>query len=102
MKEYIVKYSDEAKLDLANIYSYIANEFHEPKTAEKLVKRLMAAVSDLSFMAGSYHFYDVEPFRSQGIRYFSEGKYSIFYIIQDDTAFVVRILNGSRNIPELL
>ena len=102
MNQYEVRYSEEAKLDLADIYSYISNEFHEPKTAENLIKRLMSVVSDLSFMADSYHIYDVEPFRSQGFRYFSEGKYSIFYKIQNDTAFVVRILNGTRNIPDLL
>ena len=102
MNEFIVRYSDEAKLDLADIYSFIANEKHEPRTAENFVKRLMSVISDLSFMADSYHFYDVEPFRSQGFRYFSEGKYSIFYKIIDDTAYVVRIINGTRNIPEIL
>ena len=102
MNQYEVRYSEEAKLDLADIYSYIANEFHEPKTAENLIKRLMSVVSDLSFMADSYHIYDVEPFLSQGFRYFSEGKDSIFYKIQNDTALVVRILNGTRNSPDLL
>lgn len=102
MNHYEVRYSEEAKLDLADIYSYVANEFHEPKIAENLVKRLSAVISDLSFMADSYHIYDVEPFNTQGFRYFSEGKYSIFYKIQNDTAFVVRIINGIRNIPDLL
>ena len=102
MNEYTVRWSDEAKLDLAEIYSYIANEYHEPKNAEKLTRRLITSVSDLSFMADSYHFYDVEPFRSKEIRYFSEGKYSIFYKIIGNTAFVIRILNGTRDIPNLL
>ncbi|MBO4628449.1 MAG: type II toxin-antitoxin system RelE/ParE family toxin [Treponema sp.] len=102
MNQFEVRYSEEAKLDLADIYSYISDELHEPKTAENLIKRLMSVVSDLSFMADSYHIYDVEPFSSQGFRYFSEGKYSIFYKIQKNTAFVVRIINGTRNIPDLL
>ena len=102
MNEFVVRYSEEAKLDLAEIYSFIANEYHEPKTAENLLKRLMSVISDLSFMADSYHCYDVEPFRSQGFRYFSEGNYGIYYKIQDKTAYVVRVLNGTRNIPEIL
>ena len=102
MNEFIVRYSEEAKLDLAEIYSFVLNEYKEPKTAERLIKRLMSVISDLSFMADSYHIYDVEPFRSQGFRYFSEGKYCIFYKILDNTAYVVRVINGTRNIPEIL
>ena len=102
MNNFTVRYSDEAKLDLAEIYSFIANEYQEPSTAKNLIQRIMASISDLSFMADSYHIYDEEPFSSQGLRYFSEGKYCIFYKIQENTAFVVRIINGRRNIPELL
>ena len=47
-------------------------------------------------------FYQEEPYLSQGIRYFSEGKYSVFYKIIDDTAYVIRIINGTRDIPTAL
>lgn len=53
-------------------------------------------------MAESYHFYIEEPFYSQGMRYFIEGNYCIFYKVKDKTAFVVRILYGARNFIDLL
>ena len=39
MNHYEVRYSEEAKLDLADIYSYVANEFHEPKIAKEEISK---------------------------------------------------------------
>lgn len=102
MSEFSVSYTEKALSDLDDIYNYIANNLKEPQIASKLVSRLTKAIDDLSFMAESYHFYTEEPFYSQGMRYFTEGNYCIFYKVQDKTAFVVRILYGARNFIDLL
>lgn len=102
MSEFSVSYTEKALSDLDDIYNYIANNLREPQIASKLISRLTKAIDDLSFMAESYHFYTEEPFYSQGMRYFTEGNYCIFYKVQDKTAFVVRILYGARNFINLL
>lgn len=102
MSEFNVSYTEKALSDLDDIYNYIANNLKEPQIASKLVSRLTKAIDDLSFMAESYHFYTEEPFYSQGMRYFTEGNYCIFYKVQDKTAFVIRILSGARNFIDLL
>lgn len=102
MKTFKVSYSQKAENDLNYLYSFIAEEYKNIKSATNLIRKLTKVINDLSFMADSYHFYQIEPYLSQGIRYFSEGKYSVFYKIIDDTAYVIRIINGTRDIPKIL
>lgn len=70
--------------------------------AVRLLQQLTKAVDDLSFMADSYHHFQEEPYLSEGIRYFSEGKYSVFYKIIDDTAYVIRIVPGAIDLLKAL
>ena len=92
MNTFEVSYSKQAETDLDNIYSFIAEEYKNPNAAVRLLRRLTKAVDDLSFMADSYHFYQQEPYLSQGVRYFSEGKYSVFYKVIEHEAYVIRII----------
>lgn len=102
MNTFKVSYSKKAESDLDYLYNYIANEYKNIRAATNLIRKLTKVINDLSFMADSYHFYQQEPYLSQGIRYFSEGKYSVFYKIIDDTAYVIRIINGTRDIQKVL
>lgn len=102
MNTFKVSYSEKAEADLDKIYDFVANEYHNQKAAVRLLQRLTKAVDDLSFMADSYHFFQEEPYFSKGIRYFSEGKYSVFYKIIDDTAYVLRIVPGAVDLLNAL
>ena len=102
MNKFKVSYSKEAEKDLDDIYSYIANEKKDVINATRLIRKLIKVIDDLSFMADSYHFFQTEPFLSHEVRYFSEGKYCIFYKIIDDTAYVIRIIYGARDIMTVL
>ena len=102
MNEFKVSYSKEAEKDLDDIYSYIAIEKKDNINATRLIRRLAKAIDDLSIMADSYHFYQVEPYLSQEVRYFSEGNYCVFYKIIDDTAYVLRIIYGARDLIKVL
>ena len=102
MKKFKVFYSQKAADDLDDIFSYIAYEKNSEENAKRLIKKLITAVSDLSFMADSYHFYQKEPYLTEGVRYFSEGKYSIFYKIQTDKAIVLRIVYGARDLEKMI
>lgn len=102
MNYFKVSYSKQAEADLDRIYNYIANEYHNLNAAGKLLRRLTKVIDDLSFMADSYHHFQEEPFLSEGIRYFSEGKYSIFYKILDDTAYIIRVVPGAMDLLKAL
>ena len=77
MNSFKVSYSKKAETDLDRIYEFIANEFQNKNAAMKILRQLTKAVNDLSFMADSYHHFQEEPYLSEGVRYFTEGKFSI-------------------------
>ena len=43
--------SDQSKNDIAEIYGYILNELHSKINADAVLRRLYAAIDNLSFMA---------------------------------------------------
>ena len=102
MNNFKVSYSKKAEADLDRIYNFIANEYHNLNSAVKTLQKLTKAINDLSFMADSYHFFQEEPYLSEGVRYFTEGKYCIFYQINDDTATVIRIVPGAIDLVKAL
>ncbi|SEQ52192.1 Plasmid stabilization system protein ParE [Treponema bryantii] len=102
MNNFKVSYTKKAEADLDRIYDFVANEYHNLNAAVRLLQQLTKAVDDLSFMADSYHHFQEEPYLSEGIRYFSEGKYSVFYKIIDDTAYVIRIVPGAIDLLKAL
>jgi len=102
MNNFKVFYSKKAEADLVRIYNFIANEYHNQNSAVRTLQKLTKAINDLSFMADSYHHFQKEPYLSEGVRYFSEGKYSIFYKIIDETAYVVRIVPGAIDLLKAL
>lgn len=102
MNNFKVSYSEKAEADLDRIYNFIAIEYNNLNAAVKLLRRLTKVIDDLSFMADSYHHFQEEPFLSEGVRYFSEGKYSIFYKLLEDTAYVIRIVPGAIDLLKAL
>ena len=62
--EYSVVLSDQAKEDIAEIYSYILNVLKSEINAESVLHRLYSAMNEVRNMAESYHLYQM----SLGIR----------------------------------
>ncbi len=102
MNNFKVSYSKQAEADLDRIYNFIAIEYNNLNAAVKLLKRLTKVIDDLSFMADSYHHFQKEPYLSEGVRYFSEGKYCIFYKIINDTAYIIRVVPGAIDLLKAL
>ena len=57
LTEYEIVVSEQAEQDLANIYSYILNVLKSELNAEAVLNRLYLAMSELSYMAETYHLY---------------------------------------------
>lgn len=97
-------YSDRARHDLRNIYEYIAYDLFVPQTAAGQTQRIMKEIRSLYEMPMRYRLYEEEPWRSQGIRFFSVNNYLVFYLPDEskNTVHIVRIMYGGRNIKKQL
>jgi toxin ParE1/3/4 len=99
---YTVILGDQAREDLRGIYEYIAFALVEPVIALKLRNRIVDGLNSLSEMPGRYPLYQEEPWKSRGLRRINIGNYSGFYLIQENTVLVIRILYGGRDISTIL
>ena len=100
--EYTVVLSDQAKEDIAYIYGYILKVLKSEINAISVFNRLYSAIGELNYMAESYHLYPKEPWYSMGVRYFSVGNYSIFYIVEKTIATVIHVAYGKRDLDKIL
>ncbi len=102
MKTWKVVYSPRAFEDLEQIYNSIVEYYESKRTAVNIINKIRTSIKDLSFMADGYHRYQEEPYFSNGVRYYSEGKICIFYEHNDETVTVLRIINGRRDLSAAL
>ena len=99
LPEYTVRLLPAAEEDLTEIIIYIAAD--RPSAAEKLADsmgkkfRLPARNPHLG------HVPKEEELIRQGYRYFSIGKYLVFYTIEERTVYIHRLLHGARDYLKL-
>jgi toxin ParE1/3/4 len=90
-----------AEADLDDIWYYIARESGSFEIADRLVDSLTERFYLLSRYPhlGRRRDHDLRA----GLRSFPVGEYVIIYRVEeDDNVLVVRVLRGSRNLPDLL
>ena len=94
-----IKYSDQARQAIRDIYEDLAYELHEPETAAKQVQKIMKNIRRLDEMPMRYPIYREEPWKSQGVRYYPEGRQLVFYQVKREkrTVNIVRVMNERRN-----
>ena len=92
MKQYDVKISHAALSDMEQIYSYIADRLLEPDTAMGQYNRIAEAIQSLNIL----------PERTQGLRQMLVDNYSVFYIVDEDTVSVARVLYSASDLVRRL
>lgn len=99
-----VSYSVEERLDLRDIYQYIAYELLVPETAGAQAERIMKAIRSLEQMPMRHRLYEGEPWHSQGLRVLPVDNYLVFYLPDENEAAVniIRIMYGGRDIEKQL
>jgi toxin ParE1/3/4 len=99
-----VNYTEHAKQDLRDIQKYISETLLAAMTADKQVKRIMAAADSLSHMPMRYRLYDREPWLSQGLRIMPVDNYVVLYIPNEvmQMVTIIRVIYGGRDISLLL
>ena len=82
---YDIVISYQAEIDLRGIFEYIAFELKSPENASGQLDRLEACIMDLDHMSKRYRQYELEPWKSRGLRVAPVDNYLVLYIPDDDT-----------------
>ena len=101
---YFVIYSQEAKDDLREIYSYIAYDLQAPETAKGQINRIRKEIRSLDFMLSRYAVVDWEPWKSMGMHRIPVDNFVVYYTVNDGspTVTVIRIFYGSRDVEGII
>ncbi len=101
---FIIEVSDQADIDLRNIYEYIAFELQSPENASGQLDRLEKSILSLGQMPERFREYEKEPWHSRGLRIMPVDNYCVLYIPDLEKALVtiIRVMYGGRDIETQL
>lgn len=97
MKRYTVKITSRALADMKAIYDYIAVQLHVPETAMGQYERIASAIESLKSLPERYPLLDVQPEHDLGMRRLLIDNYSVIYVLQEDTATVLRVFYSASD-----
>ncbi|MDR0910012.1 MAG: type II toxin-antitoxin system RelE/ParE family toxin [Spirochaetaceae bacterium] len=104
MPEYTVDVTAEAEEDMNDIFLYISNVLQSPIAAGEHLLAFETAINSLHENPYRYP-KSYDPFlAAKGYHRILVKNYIIFYTIDDESknALVMRVIYGSRNLPDLL
>jgi toxin ParE1/3/4 len=84
MKEYSVKVTTSAEMQMEQISLYIAYDLENPEAALTLLNTLELSISKLSTLPHRFALIDKEPWRSKGIRVMPVKNYFVYYWISEE------------------
>ena len=104
MDKYKIVYSQGAKINLKEIYSYIKNKLKSQQNAKSVYARIRKEINSLCIMPERYSIVEWEPWHSDKVHQLSIGKYVAYYVVDKDrkTVNVLRIYYGGRDVEELI
>lgn len=98
MKKYNVCITDDALLDMENIYNYISCELLAPQNARDQYNRIAKAVLSLEELPERNRVFDSEPEHSLGIRKMVVDNYLLCYIVDSDEVTVIAVFYGASDV----
>jgi len=93
MKQYKIEITDLAEKDLENAGDYIAYELKNPSAAENTVSSIRKQINSLVDFPERNELDEDEVLAQLGVRIDYYRNYKIYYIISEDTIYIVRILH---------
>ena len=102
MKQYTVEITNEALVDMEQLYNHIAYILQAPENAMDQYNRIADAILTLDTMAERIRIMESEPERSKEMRRLLIDNYSIFFVIQGDKVIVTDVLYSASNIKKQL
>ena len=102
MKSYKLEYTDDFKDDMSDTLAYISNTLGNPQAAERFLSKVETAILNRLQMPLSF-----EPIQSKRDHYdvyyrIYVGNYVVYYVVEDDTMKVMRLIYGARNTERYL
>ncbi len=98
MKKYKVQITDKALADMEEIYNYIAIQLQAPENAMGQYNRIAKAIENLNMFPERARIMESEQERTMAIRQLVVDNYSVFYVIEDERAIVMRVLYSASDI----
>jgi toxin ParE1/3/4 len=101
---FTIEFSDQANVDLRDIYAYIAYELQSIENARGQLARLEESITHLAYMPERFRKYEIEPWHSRGLHVMPVDHYCVLYIPDAEKAIVTitRIMYGGRDIDKQL
>lgn len=93
MRQYQIKITELAEEDLENAGDYIAYELKNPSAAENTVKGIRAKINSLANFPERNELDEDNVLAGLGVRKEYYRNYKIYYVIEKDTIYIVRILH---------
>ena len=93
MKHYRIEITELAEQDLENAGDYIAYELKNPTAAINTVEGIRTQINSLSDFPERNELDEDEMLAKLGVRMDYYKNYKIYYIIDADTIYIVRILH---------
>lgn len=93
MKQYRIEITELAEQDLENAGDYIAYELKNPTAARDTVKGIRAQIDALSDFPERNELDEDELLAELGVRKDYYRNYKIYYVIDADIVYIVRILH---------
>ena len=97
-----LKISPQAINDIKEIKSYIRNALENPAAADRIASKIVKAYKSLKDSPYIGTPLDAKLNLITDYRVLISGMYLIFYRIEDDTVYIVRIIDGRRDYCRLL
>lgn len=102
MKRYTVRITDRALADMEEIYRYIAEQLQAPEYAMGQYNRIAEAIQKLAVFPERIQIMESELEHTIGLRRLLVDNFSAFYVIEDDSAIVTRVLYSASDIVRRL
>ncbi|MDE7365929.1 MAG: type II toxin-antitoxin system RelE/ParE family toxin [Lachnospiraceae bacterium] len=93
MRQYQIKITGLAEKDLENAVDYIAHELKNPSAAENTVSGIRAKINSLVNFPERNELDEDELLARLGVRNDYYRNYKIYYLIEENTIYIVRILH---------
>ena len=103
-KIFKIEYAPAVHFDLDETAEYITNTLCAPQAAQNLLSKIRKTIENLKTFPFSGTLVDSQDSASISIRWVRAENYMIFYTVNeaDECVYVLRILYGSSNYPNVL
>lgn len=88
-----IRHTERARRDLRDIWHYI--ERSDASAADRQLRRIASKILQISQVPGMGR---LRPELSESLRSFTEGRYIIFYELEESVLRIVRVMHTARDI----